>query len=63
MEVRFQLRPNRLYYFNATDRENIVLLIKTVLENQEGFTRREYKGAREAWRAMHLLRFPSEQDF
>ena len=62
-EVRFQLIPNGLYYFDATDRENIVLLLNTVSENQEGFTRKEYKGPREPWRAMHLLGFPSERDF
>ena len=39
-EVRFQLNPDGLYYFGATDRENIVLLINTVLENREGLTPR-----------------------
>ena len=34
-----------------------------VSENREGFTQREYKGAREAQRAMHLLGFPPERDF
>ena len=59
-EVRFQLIPNGL---NAADRDNRVLLISMVSENQEGFTRREYEGARESRRAMHLLGFPSERDF
>ena len=40
-EVKFQLSPNMLYYFDAADRENSVLLLNTVLENREGFTRRE----------------------
>ena len=40
-EVKFQLSPNGLYYFDAADRENGVLLLKTVSENREGFTRRE----------------------
>ena len=40
-KARFQLSPNGLYYFDTADRENIVLLIKTVSENREGFTRRE----------------------
>ena len=62
-EVRFQLSPNGLYYFDSADRENIVLSLNTVSENREGFTRREYKGAREAQRAMHLLGFPPERDF
>ena len=61
--VIFQLSPKGLYYFDAEDRENSVLLLNTVSENREGFTRREYKGAWEVWRAMHLLGFPSEQDF
>ena len=43
-------------------RENGVLLLNTVSENREGFTRREYKGPREARRAMHLLGFPSDRD-
>ena len=62
-EVRFQLSPNGLYYFNAAEREKIVLLLNTVLENREGFTWREYKGAQVARRAMYLLVFPSERDF
>ena len=40
-----------------------MLLLNTVLDNREGFTRREYKGAREARRAMYLLGFPLERDF
>ena len=46
-EVKFQLSTNGLYYFDAADRENSVLLLNTVLENREGFTWREYEGARE----------------
>ena len=60
-EVRFQLSPNRPYYFDATDRENSILLINMVSDNQEGSTRREYEGSWEARQAMHLLGFPSEQ--
>ena len=44
-EVRFQLIPNRLYYFDAADRDNSVLLLNTVSDNRKGITRREYKGA------------------
>ena len=58
-EVKFQLIPNGLYYFDAEDRENGVLLLNTVSENREGFTRREYEGSWEERRAMHLLGFPS----
>ena len=43
-EVKFQLSPNRLYYFDAADRENGVLLLNTVSENKEGFKRRYYEG-------------------
>ena len=32
-EVRFQLNPNGLYYFDAANRENIVLMLNTVLYN------------------------------
>ena len=62
-KVIFQLSPNGLYYFDATEREKIVLLSNTVSENREGFTRKEYKGPREARRAMHLLGFLLERDF
>ena len=40
-EVSFHLSPNGLYYFDAADRENSALLLNTVSENQEWFTRRE----------------------
>ena len=36
-EVRFQLIPNRLYYFNAMDRKIIVLLLNIVSENCKRF--------------------------
>ena len=29
-EIRFQLSPNGIYYFNSEDRENKVLLLNTV---------------------------------
>ena len=38
-EVRFQLIPNGMSYFNAADRESIVLLLNAVLDNRKGFTR------------------------
>ena len=62
-EARFHISTNGLYYFDASDRENSVLLLNMVSENRESFTQREYKGPQEARRAMHLLRFPSERDF
>ena len=34
-EVKFQLSTNGLYYFDAADRENGVLLLNTVLDNRE----------------------------
>ena len=37
-EVKFQIRPNGLYYFEAADRENSVLVLNTVSENRGGFT-------------------------
>ena len=52
-----------MYYFDATDRENRMLLLNMVSENREGFTWREYEGAWEAWREMRLLGFPSERGF
>ena len=62
-EVKFQLSPNGLYYLYAADRENSVLLLNTVSKKRGEFTQREYEGAQEARRAMHLLGFPSEQEF
>ena len=62
-EVKFQLSPNRLYYFDAADRKNSVLLLNTVSENRERFTPRDYKGDWESRRGMHLLGFPPERDF
>ena len=62
-EVRFQIRPNWIYYFDTAERENIFLLFNTVSEHRERITQRDYEGPREARRAMHLLGFPSEQDF
>ena len=62
-EMKFQHSPNGLYYFDAKDRENSMLLLNTVSDNRERFTRREYEGAREPRRAIHLLGLPSEQDF
>ena len=43
-EVRFQITPNGLYYFNAADRDNIVMLLNMVTETREGFTHRDYEG-------------------
>ena len=54
-EVKFQLSTNGLYYFDAVDRENGVLLLNTVSKNREVFTRKEYEGDREARREIHLL--------
>ena len=62
-EVRFQRSPNKLYYFDAADRDNIVLLLETMSENQEGFTCREYEGSWEARQEMNLLGFLLESYF
>ena len=62
-EVRFQLRHNGLYYFDTADRENSVLLPKTVSENREGCTRRKYEGDWEERQSMHLLGSLLERDF
>ena len=61
-EIRFQLIPNRLYYFNAIDWENTVLFFNMVTDNMEVFMWQEYKGAREARRSMHLLGYSSKRD-
>ena len=39
------------------------MLVNTVDDNREGFTRREYEGAKAVWRALGLVRYPLEQDF
>ena len=61
-EVRFQLSPNRMYYFDVSDRESSLLLLNTVSENHKGFTRSEFEGALEVRPAMHMLGFLSERD-
>ena len=38
-------------------------MLNTVSENCKGFMRREYQGAQEAQRAMHILGFLSERGF
>ena len=40
-EIQFQLIPNVLYYFDAVDWENNMLLLKTGADNREGFTWQE----------------------
>ena len=62
-EIRFHLSPNGMYYFNTAERESSVLLLNTVSDNREGFTRREYEGDQETQRVMHLLGFLSERYF
>ena len=62
-EVRFEIIPNRTYYFDAAYRENSVLLINTVLKNQKVFKRRDSEGSQEARQGMHLLGFPSDRYF
>ena len=57
-EIRFQIIPNRLYYFDVADKENSALLFNIVTDNRKGLTQQEYKGAWEAWQEMHLLGFP-----
>ena len=43
-DISFQMIPNGLYYFDAVDQENDVLLINTVAENTKGFTQQGYEG-------------------
>ena len=40
-EVSFHLSPNGLYYFDTADRENSALMLNTVSDNRDWFTRRE----------------------
>ena len=62
-EIIFQMSPKGLYYFDAVDRENSVLLLNTLAYNRKGLTRKEHEGDWEARRSMHLIGFPSERDF
>ena len=48
IEMRFQLIPKEIYYFNAADRESSFLLLNNVSENHGGFTWRYYEGGLEA---------------
>ena len=60
-EVVFNVSTNGLYYHDTVDRA--IVLFKTVTENNEGFTLREYEGAKAARRALGLVGYPSERDF
>ena len=51
-DIRFQMIPNGLYYFDAADQEKKMLLLNTVVDNWGGSTHREYEGTQEAQRAM-----------
>jgi hypothetical protein len=62
-EILFQLSPSGLYYHDAADRMENVILVNTVAKNREGFTNKEFQGARAARRASQLLGFPSDRDF
>ena len=57
-EVKFQLSPKGLYYFDAEDRENGVLILNTVSENRGGFTQRESQQVHHSPRFPGLLVFP-----
>ena len=59
-EVVFNVSTNGLYYHDTVDRA--IVLVKTVTENNEGFTLREYEGAKAARRALGLVGYPSERD-
>ena len=60
-EVVFNVSTTGLYYHDTVD--FAIVLVNTVDDNREGFTRREYEGAKAAWRALGLVRYPLEQDF
>ena len=60
---KISTKPQHDILFRCHGKGEDCALSNTVSENREGFTRKEYKGPREAQRAMHLLGFPSEREF
>ena len=60
-EVVFNVSTNGLYFHDTVDR--ITILLNMVADNREGFTHRDYEGAKEACRALGLVGYPLERDF
>ena len=60
-EVVSNVPTNGLYYHNTM--ECVIVIVKTVVENREGFTRQEYEGEKAARRALGLVGYPLEWDF
>ena len=59
-DVIFMVSTNGLYYHDTQDR---VIVMTTVTENMEGFTKREVAVAGDARRGLKLVGYPSERDY
>jgi hypothetical protein len=60
-DVTFAGSPSGLDNHDTTN--NAVVLVNTVKQNQEGFTKREFDRAKSARRALGLVGYPSPRDF
>ena len=60
-EVLFNKRRNGIYYHDMEDHG--LVLVNKVEENQEGLSRRDLSGTREARRALEILGFFSQKTF
>jgi hypothetical protein len=60
-DVIFSASWSGLYYHDTTNRA--VVLVKTVKQNKEGFTEREYNRVKSARRALGLIEYHSPRDF
>ena len=60
-EVVFNVLKNGIYYHDTVN--CAIVLINTVAENREGFTRQEYKVVKVVRRALVLVGYPSEREF
>ena len=60
-EVLFNERRNGIYYHDMEDHG--LVLVNKVEENQEGLSRRDLSGTREARRALEILGFFSQKTF
>ena len=60
-KVVFHQSPQGLFYHDTTNRA--VMLVNTVHENMEGFTKRQVERAKAARRALGMVGYPSSKDF
>ena len=62
-KIEFIRSPEGLYYYDLTANEDAIVLVETVAENMEGYSRREIEAAKQARDGQELVGFPSERDY